>query len=154
VLDREIVSLREKMGEVSDDDERFQLLESWLLGRMRAGTPPTPAVRYAVHAIRMASRNPRIGQLADEIGLSHKHLLREFDRCVGLTPKTFARLCAFQRAIGWIGHKSAVDWADTATACGYYDQAHFIHEFRAFSGLTPSHYLSRRGPYLNYVTVE
>ena len=96
----------------------------------------------------------RVGKLANETGLSHKHLLREFDRCVGLTPKMFARLCAFQRAITRIGDKSRVDWADTARACGYYDQAHFIHEFRAFSSLTPAHYLSRRGPYLNYLTVE
>jgi AraC-like DNA-binding protein len=66
----------------------------------------------------------------------------------------FARLWAFQRAIAWIGHKTTIDWADTAAVCGYYDQAHFIHEFRAFSGLAPTSYLSQRGPYLNYLTVE
>jgi AraC-like DNA-binding protein len=153
VFDREIVALREQMGEADNDDARFRLVESWLLGRMRAGTPPTPAVRYAVNAIRTSSSRLPIGKIADETGLSHKHLLREFDRCVGLTPKMFARLCSFQRAIEWIGHKRAVDWADTAAMCGYYDQAHFIHEFRAFSGLSPSHYLSRRGPYLNYLNV-
>jgi AraC-like DNA-binding protein len=154
VLDRGILSLREQMGEAADDDARFQLAEAWLLGRVQKGTAPTPAVRYAVNAIRRGDRKLQIGKLAEEIGLSHKHLLREFDRCVGLTPKMFARLCAFQRAIAWIGHKTSIDWADTASACGYYDQAHFIHEFRAFSGLAPTHYLSRRGPHLNYLTVE
>jgi AraC-like DNA-binding protein len=111
-------------------------------------------VTHAVNAIRKGAPGLRIGRMAGEIGLSHKHLLREFDRCVGLTPKMFSRVCAFQRAIAWIGHRTAVDWADTAVASGYYDQAHFIHEFRAFSGMTPSRYLSRRGPYLNYLTVE
>jgi AraC-like DNA-binding protein len=65
----------------------------------------------------------------------------------------FARVCSFQRAIDWIGHKPAVDWADAAVACGYYDQAHFIHEFRAFSGLTPASYLEKRGPFLNYLAL-
>jgi AraC-like DNA-binding protein len=46
-----------------------------------------------------------------------------------------------------------VDWAGTAAMCGYYDQAHLIREFRAFSGLTPASYLTRRGPFLNYLEV-
>ena len=141
------------MGEADGADERFWLVEAWLLGRLRMGTAPTPAVRYALHAIRTRSPGLQIGKMANEIGLSHKHLLREFDRCVGLPPKMFARVCSFQAAIQWIGQRNAVEWADAATACGYYDQAHFIREFRAFSGLTPSHYLARRGPYLNYLNV-
>jgi AraC-like DNA-binding protein len=101
--------------------------------------------------IRTRSKEARITRLADEIGISHKHLLREFDRCVGLNPKTFARVCAFQRVIQSVGQKVEVEWADTAANCGYYDQAHLIREFRAFSGLTPMSYLAKRGPFLNYL---
>jgi AraC-like DNA-binding protein len=89
--------------------------------------------------------------LANQIGISHKHLLREFDRCVGLRPKVFARLCAFQRVIQSVGRKLEIDWAGTAALCGYYDQAHLIREFRSFSGLTPANYLIKRGPFLNYL---
>jgi AraC-like DNA-binding protein len=71
-----------------------------------------------------------------------------------LTPKLFARVCAFQRVIRSIGQRSEIDWADTAATCGYYDQAHLIREFRAFSGLTPVSYLARRGPYLNYLELD
>jgi AraC-like DNA-binding protein len=66
----------------------------------------------------------------------------------------FARLCAFQRLIRSVGQKTEVDWAGTAATCGYHDQAHLIHEFRAFSGLTPTAYLMKRGPFLNYLEVE
>jgi AraC-like DNA-binding protein len=146
-----IKELRDRLGGERTDDARFDLLEDWLRTRQR--TSPTRAVSYALRAIQKGAGPAWIGRMAEEIGISHKHLLREFDRCVGLTPKVFSRLCAFQRVIQSVGHRVEVEWADTATKCGYYDQAHLIREFRAFSGLTPTTYLDRRGPFLNYLEV-
>ena len=149
VLGPEIGELRDRLAEAPNDDARFDLMEDWL--RVRRRTPPTRAVSYALNLIQRGETAVHIGRIAEHIGISHKHLLREFDRCVGLTPKTFARLCAFQRVIRSVGQEPRVEWADTAAKCGYYDQAHLIREFRSFSGLTPASYLSRRGPFLNYL---
>jgi AraC-like DNA-binding protein len=154
IMGREIEDLRDALCEAPDDDWRFDLLESWLVRRARSRTQPTRSVSYALRVIHGGLDAVRIGTIADTIGISHKHLLREFDRCVGLTPKLFARLCAFQRVIRSVGQKTEVDWAATAATCGYHDQAHLIHEFRAFSGLTPAAYLMKRGPFLNYLEVE
>ncbi len=153
-LERDVVDLREKLGEISGDDARFDLLEGWLIQGARARFQPTPSVTRALSMIRAEPHGMRVGNIASEIGISHKHLLREFDRCVGLTPKLFARLCSFQRVIHFVGQKLDVDWAGIAATCGYYDQAHLIHEFRAFSGLTPASYLGRRGPFLNYLEIR
>lgn len=154
VLGSEIRNLRDRLGEGRDDTARFDLLESWLLERLRTQMPPTRSVSYALGVIGSGADGLRIGKLADEIGISHKHFLREFDRCVGLTPKLFARLCAFQRVIQLVGQHSEVDWSGTAAKCGYYDQAHLIREFHAFSGLTPANYLTKRGPFLNYIDLD
>jgi AraC-like DNA-binding protein len=154
IFGREMADLRDQLSEASDDDTRFDLLESWLARRLRSRMLPTRSVTYALRAIQGGLDAVRIGRIADTIGISHKHLLREFDRCVGLTPKLFARLCAFQRVIQCVGQKTDVDWAGTAARCGYHDQAHLIHEFRAFSGLTPANYLTKRGPFLNYLEIE
>ena len=62
---------------------------------------------------------------------------------VGLTPKRFARVCRFQRALGELA-RSPGSLAEVAATCGYFDQSHFIHEFRAFAGATPSDYRARR----------
>jgi len=154
IFGREINDLRDQLGEAPDDDSRFALLELWLSHRARSRTQPTRSVSYMLRAIDGGLGAVRIGKIASTIGISHKHLLREFDRCVGLPPKLFARLCAFQRVIRSVGHKAEVNWAGTAATCGYHDQAHLIHEFRAFSGLTPLDYLTKRGPFLNYLEVE
>lgn len=149
----EIGDLRERLGEAISDDAQFDLLEKWLLRRFHERTPPTRAVCYALSVIHQGAEAIRIGRMADEIGISHKHLLREFDRCVGLRPKLFARICAFQRVISSVGQRPQVNWAETAASCGYYDQAHLIREFRSFSGLTPLGYMAKRGPFLNYLEV-
>jgi AraC-like DNA-binding protein len=153
ILGSEISELRDRLGEATSDDAQFDLVERWLLRRFHERTPPTRAVRYALSVIHQGAEAMRIGRVADEIGISHKHLLREFDRCVGLRPKVFARVCAFQRVIGSVGQRPEVNWAETAASCGYYDQAHLIREFRSFSGLTPLGYMAKRGPFLNYLEV-
>jgi AraC-like DNA-binding protein len=154
IFGSEIEDLRDQLSEALDDDARFELLEAWLVRRARSRTHPTRSVSYALRVIYSGLDAVRIGKIADTIGISHKHLLREFDRCVGLTPKLFARLCGFQRVIRSVGQKAEVDWAGTAARCGYHDQAHLIHEFRAFSGLTPANYLTKRGPFLNYLEIK
>jgi AraC-like DNA-binding protein len=154
IFGREIEYLRDQLSEAPDDKSRFDLLEAWLVRRARSRTRPTRSVSLALRVIQSGLDAARIGKIADTIGISHKHLLREFDRCVGLTPKVFARLCAFQRVIRFVGQKAEVDWVSTAVTCGYHDQAHLIHEFRAFSGLTPANYLTKRGPFLNYLEIE
>jgi AraC-like DNA-binding protein len=46
------------------------------------------------------------------------------------------------------------DWADLAASCGYFDQAHFIHDFKAFSGINPTTYLAQKTEHLNHVPIH
>ena len=60
----------------------------------------------------------------------------------------------FQKAIDEIASVKQVKWTDVALESGYYDQAHFINDFRDFSGFTPKEYLLKQYEYLNYIPVE
>ena len=89
--------------------------------------------------------------LSDHAGLSGRRLARLFALEVGLTPKLYARVLRFRRVLQLTHVDRPVDWSDIAHRCGYFDQAHFIRDFKEFSGLTPGDYLARRTPYNNHV---
>ena len=95
-----------------------------------------------------------IAALADEIGCSRKHLAAQFREHVGLTPKTIARILRFQQVLQLVSRSDQVDWAEIAQAAGYSDQAHFSHDFRRLSGLTPGAYLQQRLPDQNGLPVN
>ncbi|MND03709.1 Helix-turn-helix domain protein [compost metagenome] len=68
-----------------------------------------------------------------------------------MTPKLFCRVKRFRDIVEAIQPREKVDWVDLALSFGYTDQSHFIHEFRAFSGLRPSEYLSLRTEHVGHV---
>ena len=154
VWGRAAAGLRDRVGEAAAPAAKFQAAERWLLERALRGLDGHPAV---VHALaRIASRpNTAVQEIVERTGFSWRRFNDLFRREVGMPPKAFARVQRFQRAVRAIGASSrTVDWADLALRCGYYDQGHFIHDFRDFSGLTPAAYLRARTEHLNHVPFD
>jgi AraC-like DNA-binding protein len=94
-----------------------------------------------------------ISEVIERSGLSRKRFIRLFRDEVGQTPKLFSRIRRFQELLRIVESGRRVDWAELALMCGYFDQAHFIHDFRAFSGLNPGSYLTSRGEHPNHVVL-
>ena len=82
----------------------------------------------------------RIDDLAFQAGLSSRQLRRLFIEQVGLSPKHFCRVIRFRNSLSRLSERGHADWVQMALDCGYYDQAHFINEFREFSGYTPGEF--------------
>lgn len=78
-----------------------------------------------------------LAALAHDCGLSDRQFRRRFESAVGIPPKRFSRLVRFQRVFEQRREKDALAWSEVALDCGYYDQAHFNRDFRAFSGVRP-----------------
>jgi AraC-like DNA-binding protein len=145
--------LREQLLAAATPDGKFAILEKTLLVRLRRAPEPHAAVLHALHCIDGAPHLHTIGRLTERLGLRPKRFIQLFTQQVGLTPKLYCRVQRFQRAIQGVQRQQRVDWAGVAAACGYYDQAHFIRDFRAFSGLNPNAYLGQRGEWLNHVPI-
>ena len=81
-------------------------------------------------------------------GVSSTHLAQRFKELIGVTPKRLARTYRFAATVFAINPAGPIDWGDLAGGAGYFDQAHFGHEFRAFTGLTPTRYVEVRRRFL------
>jgi len=129
-------------AESTNDDRLVAVVR--LIQRRLADRPVVPAaVRAAVRRVATAHGNLRVADLASEIGITRQQLARQFATHVGVTPKTFARVMRAQTALARADAARAaypriVDWSGIAYELGYYDQPHFIDDFKALTGLTPS----------------
>ncbi|MBB5378400.1 AraC-like DNA-binding protein [Deinococcus metalli] len=131
-----------------DDDTAVGLLDSWLRRRLTAqGRPPGAGVQAAVQLYHSGGQR-RVGDLADDLGLSARTLERQFAQEVGIGAKTLARLIRFESAHNALSHDPQTPLAALAYDLGFADQAHLTREFRALAGLTPGTYatLSARRP--------
>lgn len=139
--------VRSRLLEAEGPELRFDIIEAALVGRLRrADAPSAPAVDFAVRELRQRGGAVSIRHLCERAGVTNKHMVEQFKRHVGLSPKLLGRVFRFQRAIEEVRGRRPVDWTEVAHACGYYDQAHFNHEFKELSGSTPSEYLARHTP--------
>ncbi|MCC7373884.1 MAG: AraC family transcriptional regulator [Verrucomicrobiales bacterium] len=146
--------LRDALLEAPSATAKFLVLERELRRRFdRAPSVGRPALDYAVQRLATNPVSALITALAGELGWSHKHFIQEFRRTVGLEPKRFCRIRRFQQVLRQVEKGDMIEWAGLAADCGYFDQSHFIREFREFSGLRPSVYLRERGEYLNFVPI-
>jgi AraC-like DNA-binding protein len=134
--------LRDRVLEAPTPVTKLRALELALLQRAGGMFDDHPAVEYAVKTFLRAPQTANITRIVTETGFSSRRFIELFKHHVGLPPKLFCRVRRFQSVLRRITSGRPVRWTDVALDCGYFDQAHFIHDFRGFSGINPSKYLS------------
>ena len=149
---RELTSrLREQLLAATNANAALAAMEAWLLDIWYARSCH-PAVDFALKIFHSSPSVATIRQVTDAISLSSRRFIEKFEMQVGLTPKRYCRLLRFQSAVANAHGPAPLDWAQLALDCGYFDQAHFIHEFREFSGITPRAYAANTTAFQNHVT--
>lgn len=128
----------EQIVEANDGATRVAILE-----RLLAALPyeADPLVARAAKLLTEATGEAGISAVARALGLSERQFERRFLARIGVTPKRFAALARFERAIARASASSSLTTA--AIDAGYYDQSHFIRDFRRFAGLSPKQYFGR-----------
>jgi AraC-like DNA-binding protein len=112
------------------------ILEHAISERLAVAPAPSVGTQLALDCAAMLA-HANVNTVAAELGISERHLRRVFHETLGVSPKTFARLTRFHRALAAARASQRGSWADIAAASGYYDQAHLIAEFRGITGVTP-----------------
>jgi AraC-like DNA-binding protein len=142
--------VRERILAAAIVEAQFDVLEAALTARLAKPIERHRAVSYALGEF-CGGGIRTVGDVTESTGLSTRRFIEVFKQQVGLAPKQYCRVQRFQRAIRTLPTRDAIDWAEVAAECGYFDQAHLIHEFRTISGMSPGEYAAARDEHLNHV---
>lgn len=121
---------------------RIERLEGALRGALQPRWEESLVTR-AVECYRRAHGAISVRQVASALGVGERRLERAFARCVGLSPKRLARVLRFLHTVRHIG-RTRLAGAPLALEAGYADQSHFIREFKALAGVTPTEFAAER----------
>lgn len=131
-------SLLQRLAECREWGARFDLLDTVLLARLRAGPRLSPEVVWAWRAVRRSQGTVPVAELAAATGWSRRHLERRFLEQVGLAPKRLAQVVRLQRALRL--QEDGMSWAQVAAAAEYHDEPHFDRTFKSMIGCTPGRF--------------
>jgi AraC-like DNA-binding protein len=132
--------LEEQIMEAPDAAKRIRIVENFLLKRLTVAQNSQDIISHCVCAISTSRGLVSIDKLSKDINIGKRHLERKFLNAVGLSPKLFTRIIRFQYALNVIDKMPQGTLTGVAYDMGFYDQSHFIKDFREFTGLNPKQY--------------
>ncbi|OJV16911.1 MAG: AraC family transcriptional regulator [Dyadobacter sp. 50-39] len=133
--------LEERVMLAADHPQRIHIIAEFLRKCIRSREVSEPAVFSVIGSVIRSNGLAKIPDLAAQSFLSTRQFERKFLAFSGFTPKLFSRIIRFHSALNEYGNKEK-SLTEIAYECGYYDQSHFIHDFKAFSGDHPKTYFS------------
>ncbi|MFS0722500.1 AraC family transcriptional regulator [Paenibacillus sp. 1P07SE] len=131
------------MVDTEETSARIRLTDKLLLAALPPADPDALMIQRVVAQIREDRSMTRVEQLCQPFGMNIRKLQRMFHRYVGISPKWVIKLYRLQDAAERLEEGACQDWKALALELGYYDQAHFINDFKAVVGWTPDVYSSR-----------
>lgn len=148
-----VSDLKDELITSSQPQQKMLKVESCLCRLLDCSRSPDPAIRFAVARIKQMHGKINISELLETTGYTSRWFIELFRDATGTTPKRFAKLCRFQHALDHLRTKKSPNFAAVALQCGYYDQSHFIHDFRDIGGISPLHYHRNQGESKNHLVL-
>ncbi|MCC6453254.1 MAG: helix-turn-helix transcriptional regulator [Acidobacteria bacterium] len=152
-LGNEGKELAEMVNCAASNEQRVAIVTRYFERRLSLVNRALPPLHRAVRSIIDAKGDVNIAHLSREYSLSIRQFERKFKEIAGLPPKLYSRVIRFQAATQF-RLDGVRDLTEIAYACGYYDQSHFIKEFREFSGYTPKEYFWNSAEGTQYMETE
>jgi AraC-like DNA-binding protein len=134
--------LTERIALARGMTRRVRIIEAALLALLAKNGCYDHTVDRCLHIIDANRGQLNVARLAAHLGVSNRQLSRRFKYTVGLSPKEYARVSRFLYVIRCLSQPESRTLTETAMKCGYFDQAHFNHEFREMAGMTPGEFFT------------
>lgn len=141
MLRSELLCLEEQLAEAKTDAQRITSIEQFLISRM-TNIEPDMLVSTALALIHRSKGNIRIKELTEQLCISQSPLEKRFRQAVGASPKKFASIVRLKNVLQQ--YETTKSLTELGYEAGFYDQAHFIKEFKTFTGDTPEKFFSAK----------
>lgn len=135
--------IEEEMAACSTNKLRVNLVQNHLLKEL-AKPKHDVQIAYCLRQVQLSAGLIPVGNLAAETGLSQRHLSRKFQEHIGLSPKEYLRVSRFILSLDNLKKHPVFSLTELALQSGYYDQAHFIRDYKEYTGYTPGQLLQAR----------
>lgn len=148
ILGNPVKQLHAQLQETDDVATRIALLESFLIKKLIKAERKSTRLDRVGHILKTMTKDPaevKINAIASQHGITSRYLNKLIFQHTGLTPISINKIRRFQFSLKLIA-KNNQPLTSIAYDCGYFDQSHFIKEFKSFTGLTPSAYLKSISP--------
>lgn len=122
----------------------IKLTEIYLLKSLQNNKIDISYVNLAAQLIR-STKGLKIDEISSKIFISKRQLEREFKNKIGISPKHYLRITRINEVVRFLNSNQSFDLTSVAYHCGYFDQAHFIHDFKRITGQKPSIFFKERG---------
>ena len=136
VLGDSILKLREKIIIKEDSEQKFKAAEVFLKEIFNGKNQPSLELVNIINNLKEKSFVEH-NSIIKSYSKTQKHLINQFKKYCGLTPKTLHRIFRFNDILAKIRNQEKIEWTQVAYEFGYSDQSHFIKEFKEFSGFNP-----------------
>lgn len=153
LLENKAVSLTELFGEKgkeleddviasSDNMQRIKLIETFLLSCLANPQTIDSITKTCVEAIFESKGQMGITALADKMYINRRNMERKFTSVIGMSPKQLSKVVRLQATLKMLEQQKFSSLTSLAYENGYYDQAHFIKDFKEFTGISPKLFFS------------
>lgn len=139
-VNKDLFETRERLSVAATSKDKFAVADEWLDAHFDRGYLPSQSLIDVVAKIK-AQPAAKLNDVIDSFDGTQKHLISQFRKFVGITPKQFQRVLRFNDVFVKLQGDQFLSWSDIAYQCGYSDQSHFIREFKRFSGFIPESFL-------------
>lgn len=119
-------------------EQRIELLSSFLMQQAEQRKSENEKVSFASEQLQKGVSLPTI---QNELNISERSLERYFKQHIGISPKLYARINRFQSALESLRRTDFETLTDIAYQNNYFDQSHFIRDFKEFAGTSPKHFI-------------
>lgn len=134
------LALREQLFYAKNETEIISLFENYLLEKLKHYQVDSVSADIAKAILKNPSVN-EYKEIISTIGFSRRRIEQRFLESTGLPMGGFVRKIRFQNAVNILRDKPSTSLTQIGLEAGYYDQSHFVREFKKFSSVTPKEFI-------------